>query len=399
MSRVLTTAGSLVLLAALGGVASARKHRSSGDDMAELPKVMALRTQSASPTRGVTIYLNKDGGTLTSGWDDAAAGTSSIAMNADGGVAQVPAWGGSSKRWNQVVACAQDRFAPFNVNLVTDRPSHDDYVMIMVGGMPRLFGYPDSVSGVAPYTGEVVRGAVGYVFSALLDEDVDSTCVSVIHEIGHTLGLDHEYLCEDPMSYLWGCGEKRFRDLDAPCGEDEERTCGDGNPSQNSYRVLARNVGLRDDDDVRPEPEPQDEPQDDDDAPYDDGSGWGTSDGYDADDYEPSTYDDTAGPVVMIDGDAEASIVGNQWIEIVVRSSDDDGVADVELGWASDTAQYIISCNQPPDDMPVACTRDGDVFTFQLYVGTGLRAVAARATDEVGNQTISDARVLYLEAS
>jgi len=407
MSRVV--AASVVLLAALGGSAEARshrKHRSSGDDMAELPSVMALRTSPVSPRRGVTLYLNKDGGTLTAGWDDAANGVSSVAMNASGGVVEVPAWEGSTRAWNQVVACAQDRFAPFDVDLVTRRPTSGDYMMIMVGGLPSMFGYPTSVSGVAPYSGEVVRGAVGFVFSENIGEDVDSTCVSLIHEAGHVLGLDHVYLCEDPMSYLWGCGEKRFRDVDAPCGESEERLCGNGESTQNSYRILAANVGLRGADD---EPEPEPERDDEDDVPYDDGSGWGTSDddgsgwggGYDHDDRdqeEQDATDDGVGPVVTIDGDADGdTVVGNQWISIVVRAHDPGGVADVELGWASDDSQYVISCNEPPDDMPVACTRDGDVFTFQLYVGTGLRAMAARATDGLGYQTVSDARVLYLE--
>lgn len=384
MSRLVTSVGSLFVLTALGEVAAARPERfAAGDDMAELPSVMALRNDPATPRRGVTLYLNKNGGTVTSGWDDAANGVSSVAMNADGGVAQVPAWAGSSRAWKQVVACVRDRFAPFQVDVVTDRPGGDGFTMIMVGGRPSMFGYPTSVSGVAPYTGDVVRGAVGYVFSANIDEDVDTTCVSIVHEAGHTFGLDHQYLCEDPMSYLWGCGEKRFRDVDAACGEDGERTCGNGEASQNSYRLLAAHVGLRGDD-VVPEPEPEPEPERDyeyeDDYEYE----------YDQDE------DDGVGPVVAIDGD-EDMIAGNQWIEITVRAHDPSGVADVELGWASDSTQFVISCASPPEDMPVACTRDGDVFRFQLFVGAGWRAMAARATDGAGHQTVSDARVLYLE--
>ena len=63
------------------------------DDMAELPSVMALRTYHSAPVAAnVTVYLNKDGGTVTGGWDDSANSVSSIAMNASGGVAEVPAW-------------------------------------------------------------------------------------------------------------------------------------------------------------------------------------------------------------------------------------------------------------------------------------------------------------------
>ncbi len=376
-----------VILVALGGSASADPYV---DDMAELPMAMALGGVNTSPVAAnVTLYLNRDGGTITGGWDDSASSVSSIAMNASGGVADVPAWAGSTRAWNKVVACTKDRFAPFNVSVVTERPRSGEYVMIMVGGHPSMFGYPNSVSGVAPYTGDVVRGAVGYVFSASIDEDVDTTCVSVVHEAGHTLGLDHEYLCEDPMSYLWGCGEKRFRDVEAPCGEDEERTCGNGDGTQNSYRLLAAHVGLK----GEPAPEPEPEPEVEDDPPYDDGSGWGTDDDYEWGD----DAGDAIAPTVQIDAEAEESIAGNQWIEITVRASDDGGVSDVELGWASETSQYVISCASPPEDMPVACTRDGDEFRFQLYVGTGWRAMAARATDASGNQSITDYSYVYLE--
>ena len=67
----------------------------------------------------MTLYLNKDGGTVTGGWDDSAQDVSSIAMNARGGVADVPAWAGSTRRWNKVVACVEDRFAAFDVDVVT----------------------------------------------------------------------------------------------------------------------------------------------------------------------------------------------------------------------------------------------------------------------------------------
>jgi hypothetical protein len=242
-----------------------------------------------------------------------------------------------------------------------------------------VLGYPDSVGGVAPYTGEVLRGGVGYVFAAGFRHDVEDTCVGILHEAGHMLGLDHAYLCEDPMSYLWGCGEKRFQDADAYCGEDQERSCGSGDATQNSYRQLAAAVGLRDGG-AAPEPEPE-EP-DADDPPFDRGEP--VEDGV-----------DVAAPAVEIDGGDE-EVAGNQWIEVVVRAADDSGISEVELGWASDDAQYVFACSAIPDDIPVACTRDGNVFRFQLYVGTGLRAMVARATDAVGNQTVSDPRVLYL---
>jgi hypothetical protein len=361
--------GSLVLV----GLAQVAAAHPDGDDMHELPVAMGLQRGGTTPATGVTIYLNRHGGRLTGGWDDSASDVSSVALNV--GEVTVPKWRGGDRRWKQVTACVRERFGDFDIDVVTERP-RGDYMMVMVGGTPDILGYPDSVGGVAPYTGEVLRTAVGYVFAEGFGHDVENTCVSILHEAGHMLGLDHEYLCEDPMSYLWGCGEKRFQDADAYCGEGDARSCGSGETTQNSYRRLAALVGLRDG--GAPEVE---EPEDDD-PPFDRGEP--VEDGV-----------DVAAPAVKIDGGSD-ELAGNQWIEVVVRASDDSGIADVELGWASDSAQYVFACGAVPDDMPVACSRDGDTFRFQLYVGTGLRAMAARATDAVGNQTVSEARVLYL---
>jgi hypothetical protein len=348
-----------------------------GDDMHELPVAMGMQ-RGAAPATGVTIFLNRDGGTLAGGWDDSASDVSSVALNAGGDVT-VPAWRGGDRRWKQVTACVRERFGDFEVDVVTERPRGGDYIMVMVGGRADLLGYPDSVGGVAPYTGEVLRRAVGYVFAEGYDHDVENTCVGILHEAGHMLGLDHAYLCEDPMSYLWGCGEKRFQDADAYCGEGDARSCGSGDTTQNSYRRLAALVGLRDGEVA---PEEPDQPDEDDGPPYDRGEP--VEDGV-----------DVAAPAVAIEGGSD-ELAGNQWIEVVVRAADDSGISEVELGWTSETAQYVFACGAVPDDVPVSCSRDGNVFRFQLYVGTGLRAMAARATDAVGNQTVSDARVLYL---
>jgi hypothetical protein len=351
MQRVL---GSVLVLAGLTGSAAARP---GGDDMHELPAPMQLDRGDAP--RGVTVYLNRDGGAITGGWDDSASNVSSVAWGMGVDV-DVPAWRGSNKRWKSVVQCVRDRFADFQVDVVTERPSRGDYVMIMVGGEPSMLRYPDSVGGVAPYDGGVQRSAIGFVFADSLGYDKESTCASILHETGHALGLDHEYLCEDPMSYLWGCGEKTWQDADAACGEDEERECGDGAETQNSYRTLAANVGLRD-------------------APAQE---------------EPEPVVD-AGPTIAIDP-TDDEITGNGWIEIDVRVAAASDVAEVELAWASEEKQWLFACSSIDEDMPARCRYDGEVAHFWLYVGTGLRAMAARVTDGAGNQAVTDARVLLL---
>src|SRR5690349_2378356 len=213
----------------------------------------------AAPARAdVTVYLRRDGGTITSGWDDSAADVSSLASQGRGGEVTVPRWKGGERRWKKITACVRDGFKDFAIDIVEKRPAAGDYIMVMVGGRSNLLGYDDEVTGISPYTAQVEPDAVSFVFPESIRNDVEGTCVSILHEVGHTLGLDHTYLCEDPMSYLFGCGKKTWQDVDAECGEDEPRDCGTGESTQNSYQMLAANVGLRGD--PRPQAQPQSAP-------------------------------------------------------------------------------------------------------------------------------------------
>jgi hypothetical protein len=211
---------------------------------------------------------------------------------------------------------------------------------------------------------------VSFVFSENLRNDVEGTCTSILHEAGHALGLDHAYLCEDPMSYLHGCGEKTFQDRDAACGEDEPRACNTDDGTQNSYRHLARVVGLRA---GRPEPpateaDPELEP---------------------LDPYEP------AGPTITL---SSGSLSSSNLLTFTARASSPAGIADVVLLWATPDDRYAWPCSEIPDGVPATCTRKGDTFTFRLRVGTGQRAVAALAIDNDGGYTTSDPRTLTITA-
>ena len=310
--------------------------------------VVALLLVAGPAHAQVTVFLDGGGGAIRGGRDDAARDTSSIAYAAVGdGVIDVPAFRGGARRWRALAACVRDRFADFDVDVVTERPEAAGFTRVMIGGDPSMLGYGEGAGGVAPYTGEVVPGAIAFVFADALGADVEQLCDATVHEIGHTLGLDHAYRCEDPMSYLHGCGEKRFADVDAACGEEGERRCGTGEDTQNTWQLLARNVGLRE-------------------ARHD-------------------------APSVSIDIADELD--GNQWIDVLVRTTGD--VDDVDLAWASEDQQLVITCSETPDDLPVACTREGDTFRFELNVGLGVRAMVAQART-ADRSILSEARVIVL---
>jgi hypothetical protein len=64
--------------------------------------------------------------------------------------------------------------------------------------------------------------------------------------MAHAFGLDHEFLCADPMTYLSDCGSsKTFQNAEARCGEYEARDCECSRPSQNSYKKMMSVFGPR----------------------------------------------------------------------------------------------------------------------------------------------------------
>ena len=165
-----------------------------------------------------------------------------------------------------------EQYAPFAVDIVEDTPAQGPFITAVIGGRASLMGLDDvTTDGVGPYDGTVIRDATVHVFSVIAGEaDVDELCAATAHEIGHALGLDHEMRCGDVMSYSGAqCGARTFVDEEAPCGEDRRRTCGDGNDTQSSYRLLASHVGWRAGEDVPARAPPPVRAPDDDDS-----SGW-----------------------------------------------------------------------------------------------------------------------------
>lgn len=198
----------------------------------------------AAASGPATVYLHRHGGTYVAGNNDSASNSSSVLSNKNIPQTSIPAFQGSSSQWAALVSCAENQFAPFNVRITDVEPVVGHYIEIVVGGDGTQVGF-GGFGGVAPInvsSCQPIRKAIGYVFDQVFFNDRE-LCQAVAHEVGHTLSLQHEVLCEDPMTYLNGCGPKSFQNVAAPCGTNAAEECACNRGMQNSVQILHQALG------------------------------------------------------------------------------------------------------------------------------------------------------------
>jgi hypothetical protein len=226
----------------------------NGEKLARERAVAASRP-AAKPVVPRVVYLNREGATLAAGVDDASKNRSSLVRSAKHQYVSFPPFEGSPAQWNAVVECVRDRFAPYAVSIVDQRPIEPGYIMAMIGGTAKLFDQAQAIAGedhehavrtgLSPFNGETIPAAVVLIFSKTLNNHPRSVCETAGMEIGHAYGLDHAMDCRDLMTYLPLCGPRRFVDKALHCGEQTPRECRRGGPLQNSHGRLLEILGPR----------------------------------------------------------------------------------------------------------------------------------------------------------
>lgn len=182
------------------------------------------------------LYLNRCAGglTITAGWpDDNVVNRSGIL----GGTVNFPEYPFGDSSWNQVVEHTRQIYSPFNVLVTDEDPSPMPHDEAIVCGSGSLAGF-GGAGGVAPFTCGVIDAPITFTFPESLGDYPRSIAEVIGQESAHAWGLEHEYKCEDPMSYLYGCGDKTFQDGDYQCGEYNPRACECGGNTQNSYQYI-----------------------------------------------------------------------------------------------------------------------------------------------------------------
>jgi len=115
----------------------------------------------------------------------------------------------------------------------------------MIAGTPQQLGMQDGILGVSPATCGVINNSLTFVFADVSDS-IPDLCWAAAQEPAHSWGLDHQMLCEDPMTYLrvpCGTSKYAFQDVNSPCGEDQNRPCMCGSNTQNSFQRISAIFG------------------------------------------------------------------------------------------------------------------------------------------------------------
>ncbi|MFO0725882.1 MAG: Ig-like domain-containing protein [Myxococcota bacterium] len=194
-------------------------------------------------TSPAILYLNRcrGGCFVEPGPDDSRLGYSSIVAFP----AHFPEFPATDTTWNEMVRCVKELYLPFDIEVTDVDPGDAPHFMNIVAGTPALIGAPIDAGGIAPFACVPLENAISFTFAGLYGDRPEELCVVVGQESGHAFGLDHELLCQDPMTYLDPCGKHYFRRADAHCGEHSPRECKCGQPFQNSYLQLMSTFGPR----------------------------------------------------------------------------------------------------------------------------------------------------------
>ncbi len=189
----------------------------------------------------VIFYVNKNGGTYVPGHNDARTNRSTIVSQ----TRTVPAWTVSAAGWQQVMTCMNTMVQRWNVTITDVDPGNVPHYELVTAGRPQDIGMQQGVGGVSPFSCGTINNSIVFTFAEVYGTDYRSVCETNAQEIAHSFGLDHERLCQDPMTYLSGCGQKTFQNTAAACGEYSNRACQCGGSTQNSVALLDQRIGLR----------------------------------------------------------------------------------------------------------------------------------------------------------
>jgi hypothetical protein len=190
------------------------------------------------------IYVNKNGVTLSPGDNDSRTNRSTLVDQ----TTAIPAYTIGATQWNQIMTCFRGMYEPFNVTVTDVDPGNVPHMESIVTTLSSTIGMDPNVGGVSPYTigCTAIPNSIVFTFGQAFNNDPETICEVMAQETAHSIGLDHEMLASDPLTYLQYNGLQSFKDQTVSCGEFQNRQCGlqgECGATQNSYQVLMTRVG------------------------------------------------------------------------------------------------------------------------------------------------------------
>jgi MYXO-CTERM domain-containing protein len=192
---------------------------------------------------GRVLYMNRHGGTFyRAGYNDSRT-NESIVPKSD---STIEPWDIDEHGWAEVMSCVRGQFSRWDIVVTDEDPGEVPHFESVVAGRPEDLGLAKGIGGISPFTStcSTVENSIVFTFAEVFGDNNQVVCEVVAQEVAHSFGLDHEFLCEDPMTYLGGCGAKSFQPVWAPCGEGSERPCACGEATQNSVAMLDARIGI-----------------------------------------------------------------------------------------------------------------------------------------------------------
>ncbi len=196
------------------------------------------------------IFMNRcKGGCLVraSSRNDARTNETTIPQSPDGTMVTVPEFPWGDTVWDQFMTCIKEVYSPYAVTVTDVDPGMSTvHHEVIIAGVAADVGLNQGILGIAPVAGDCnpKNNNISYAFAgAYPPSEVLELCATAAQESAHSWGLDHEFDCTDPMTYLSNCGQKFFRNKVVACGEFSARDCNCGGPAQNSHTMITSVFG------------------------------------------------------------------------------------------------------------------------------------------------------------
>lgn len=220
-------------------------------DYVRVPYPMETDTRARRQALGAEgdplyLFLNfcREDCTFRPGNDDARQRTSSIVRRE----VTLSESALAPEQYDELLRCLYQIFEPYDVLITDERPPRGRYVEAVVAGTPRELGLSPTIAGISPLACGLIEYGINFNFFGAISrsDGMGELCNVIAHETGHTIGLEHAYLCEDVMTYLPHCEQPAyFTRADTQCGGFFPESCTCGAEYQNSHLTVLAEVGPR----------------------------------------------------------------------------------------------------------------------------------------------------------